>query len=252
MRFAKETGSAVFLVGHVTRGGGIAGPKTLEHIVDTVLYFEGDATHDFRILRAVKNRFGSVDEVGIFSMTSSGLRPVDNPSAAFLSGRDNETAGSAVTAVLEGTRPVLVEIQALAAKAGFGTPQRVATGLDQKRLAVLLAVLERRAGIPFHDLDVFLNVTGGMRLLEPGTDLAIVAALLSSVADRPAPADAIFIGEVGLGGEIRPVAATERRLAEAERLGFGRAYVSTRGALPAGLEAIRVAHVAELAGKLAA
>ncbi|MCI0690352.1 MAG: DNA repair protein RadA, partial [Sporichthyaceae bacterium] len=157
MRFAKDTGAAAILVGHVTRAGGIAGPKTLEHIVDTVVYFEGEPGGGFRVLRAVKNRFGSVDEVGVFEMTAAGLRPVDNPSAAFLSGRDSAAAGSAVTPLMEGTRPVLVEVQALAARAGFGTPQRVATGLDQKRLALLLAVLERRAGLPFHDLDVFLN-----------------------------------------------------------------------------------------------
>jgi DNA repair protein RadA/Sms len=219
MRFAKETGTAVILVGHVTRGGGIAGPKTLEHVVDTVVYFEGDASNDFRILRAVKNRFGSVDEVGIFEMTATGLRPVANPSAAFLSGRDDTSAGSAVTALMEGTRPVLVEIQALAAKAGFATPQRVATGLDHKRLAVLLAVMERRAGIPFHDLDVFLNVTGGVRLVETASDLGVAAALVSSVNDVPCRADTLFVGEVGLGGEVRPVPGTERRLAY--RVGAG-------------------------------
>ncbi len=252
MRFAKHSGCAVFLVGHVTRGGGIAGPKTLEHIVDTVLYFEGETTADFRVLRAAKNRFGSVDEVGIFEMTARGLEPVPNPSAAFLSGREAATAGSAVTALMEGTRPVLVEIQALAAKAGFGTPQRVATGLDHRRLAVLLAVLERRAGMPFHDLDVFLNVTGGMRLIEPASDLAIVAALVSSVTDRAPPSDAIFLGEVGLGGEIRPVPGVERRLGEAERLGFRRAIVSDRGKLPARLETVRISHVSKLAQNLAA
>jgi DNA repair protein RadA/Sms len=250
MRFAKDSGAAVFLVGHVTRGGGIAGPKTLEHIVDTVLYFEGDSTHDFRLLRAVKNRFGSVDEIGIFEMTARGLAPVANPSAAFLSGRDSETAGSAVTALMEGTRPVLVEIQALASKAGFGTPQRVATGLEHKRLAVLLAVLERRATVPFNDLDVFLNVTGGVRLVEPASDLAVVVALLSSVMDRPVPGDAVFLGEVGLGGEIRPVAGTERRLAEAERLGFRQAFVSSRGAVTTSLRTVRVGHVAQLSATL--
>jgi DNA repair protein RadA/Sms len=252
MRYAKESGAAVMLVGHVTRGGGIAGPKTLEHIVDTVLYFEGEGANDFRILRAVKNRFGSVDELGIFEMTAAGLLPVSNPSAAFLSGRDEDTAGSTVTALMEGTRPVLVEIQALAAKAGFGTPQRVATGLDQKRLSVLLAVLERRAGLPFHDLDVFLNVTGGMRLLEPASDLAIVAALVSSVNDRPAPGKALFLGEVGLGGEVRPVPGTDRRLGEAERLGFDTAFVSARASVQTSMKIISIKHVAELAGQLAA
>lgn len=256
MRFAKESGAAVLLVGHVTRGGVIAGPKTLEHIVDVVLYFEGESSQDYRVLRAVKNRFGSVDEVGVFAMTGGGLRPVANPSAAFLSGRDHAAPGSAVTAMMEGSRPMLIEIQALASRAGFGTPQRVATGLDHRRLAVLLAVLERRAGLKFHDLDVFVNVTGGVRLVEPASDLAVIAALCSSVADRPVPADALFVGEVGLGGEVRPTAAVERRLAEGERLGFRRAFVSARSKVgatgPAPLETIPIAHVAELARRLAA
>jgi DNA repair protein RadA/Sms len=252
MRFAKGSGAAVVLVGHVTRGGIIAGPKTLEHMVDTVVYFEGEASSGFRVLRAVKNRFGSVDEVGIFEMTAAGLVPVGNPSAAFLTGRYAQGAGSAVTALLEGTRPVLIEIQALAAKAGFGTPQRVATGLEHRRLAVLLAVLERRGGFPFHDLDVFVNVTGGVRLVEPASDLAVVAALLSSVTDRALPADAVFLGEVGLGGEVRPVVATERRLAEVERQGFRRAFVSARSQAPSRVELIPIAHVAELSARLAA
>jgi len=252
MRFAKDTGASVVLVGHVTRGGVIAGPKTLEHMVDTVLYFEDDVGSDFRILRAVKNRFGSVDEVGVFEMTTHGLQPVANPSAAFIAGRDVGTAGSAVTALMEGTRPVLVEIQALAAKAGFGTPQRVATGLEHRRLAVLLAVLERRAGLTFRDLDVFVNVTGGMRLIETASDLAVAAALCSSVYDRPLPADALFMGEIGLGGEIRPIAALERRLAEAERLGFRRVFVSSRSRTGAGLTTIPVGNVAELWSRVAA
>ncbi|MDH3496070.1 MAG: DNA repair protein RadA [Gemmatimonadota bacterium] len=252
MRYAKASGAAALLVGHVTRGGIIAGPKTLEHMVDTVVYFEGDPHSGFRILRAVKNRFGSVDEVGIFEMTSAGLSPVANPSAAFLAGRNADSAGTAVTALIEGTRPVLIEIQALAAKAGFGTPQRVATGLEHKRLAVLLAVLERRGGFPFHDLDVFVNVTGGVRLIEPASDLAVVAALVSSVTDRPLPADAVFLGEVGLGGEIRPVAGTDRRLAEAERQGFRRAYVAARSKVAGRVELIPIAHVTDLGARLAA
>ncbi len=252
MRFAKETGAAVILIGHVTRGGVIAGPKMLEHVVDTVLYFEGESNNHFRILRAVKNRFGSVDEVGIFEMTEGGLVGVSNPSAAFLAGRDPSTPGSAVTALMEGTRPVLIEIQALASQSGYGTPQRVATGLDHRRLAVLLAVLERRAGLKFHDLDVFVNVTGGVRLVEPASDLAVVAALSSSVSDRPVPSDTLFLGEVGLGGEIRPVAGVDRRLAEAERLGFRRAFVSARGKYDAQLNAIPIAHVRDLASRFAA
>jgi DNA repair protein RadA/Sms len=253
MRFAKEAGPAVVLVGHVTKGGGIAGPKTLEHIVDTVLYFEGESTLDHRILRAVKNRFGSVDEIGVFEMTSAGLVPVANPAAAFLAGRTTGVSGSAVTALMEGTRPMLVEIQALASKSGFGTPQRVATGLDHRRLAVLLAVLERRGGLPFGNLDVFVNVTGGVRLLEPSTDLAVLAALVSSVHDRPVPGDALFLGEVGLGGEVRPVAGVERRLAEASRQGFRRVFLSARSRLAAGsLDVVGLENIGELARRLAA
>ncbi|MEO8452010.1 MAG: DNA repair protein RadA [Gemmatimonadota bacterium] len=228
MRFAKETGISVIVVGHVTKGGTIAGPKTLEHIVDTVLYFEGESSLDYRLLRATKNRFGSVDELGVFAMTDRGLAGVPNPSAVFLAARSAGTSGSAVTALMEGTRPVLVEVQALAAPSGYGTPQRVATGVDPKRLAVLLAVLERRAGISFANLDVFVQVTAGVRLSEPGADLAVAAALLSSVANRPTHADSVFLGEVGLAGEVRPVAGVERRLAEAGRLGFTRAYGSGR------------------------
>ena len=252
MRFAKESGPAVFLVGHVTKGGGIAGPRTLEHIVDTVLYFEGEPTLDHRILRAVKNRFGSVDEIGVFRMTATGLEPVPDPAATFLAGRHTGVSGSAVTALMEGTRPMLVEVQALASKAGFGTPQRVATGLDQRRLAVLLAVLERRGALPVAALDVFVNVTGGVRLLEPSSDLAVLAALVSSVHDRPAPADALFLGEVGLGGEVRPVSGLERRLAEAERQGFTRVFLSSRSRVAAGLQVVAIEHVGELARRLVA
>ena len=218
----------MFVVGHVTKGGGIAGPKTLEHIVDTVLYFEGETGVDHRILRATKNRFGGVDEIGVFRMAQSGLVPVENPSELFLGDRHRTTSGSAVTALLEGTRPVLIEVQALAAKAGFGTPQRVATGYDSRRLALLLAVLDKRAEMSFAALDVFLNVVGGVRLHEPAGDLAVTAALASSVFDRPVPADAVFIGEVGLGGEIRPVSQAERRLAEAAKMGMTTAYLADR------------------------
>ena len=228
MRFAKESGVAIFVVGHVTKGGGIAGPKTLEHIVDTVLYFEGEGTLDHRVLRATKTRFGSVDEIGVFRMTQGGLVPVENPSELFLGDRLSDASGSAVTALLEGTRPVLVEIQGLAARAGFGTPQRVATGYDHRRLALLLAVLDKRAGLAFAQLDVFVNVVGGLRLQEPAGDLAIAAALASSVYDRPLPAGAVFLGEVGLGGEIRPVSQAERRIAEAERMGMRAVFLSER------------------------
>jgi DNA repair protein RadA/Sms len=253
MRFAKQTGAAVVVVGHVTKGGGIAGPKTLEHIVDTVLYFEGEATLDHRLLRATKNRFGSVDEIGVFTMTGHGLVPVPNPSALFLDARSSGTSGSAVTALMEGTRPMLVEVQALAARSGFGTPQRVATGLDQKRLAVLLAVLERRGGTSFADLDVFVQVTAGVRLTEPASDLAVATALLSSVLNRPSPPDALFLGELGLGGEIRPVGGLERRLVEASRLGFRRVFASGRtSGQVAGLTLVGLDHVDQLVPAFAA
>lgn len=233
MRFAKDSGTAVFVVGHVTKGGGIAGPKTLEHIVDTVLYFEGDGSLDQRILRATKNRFGGVDEIGVFRMTSQGLVAVENPSELFLGDRLATASGSAVTALMEGTRPLLVEVQALAAKAGFGTPQRVATGYDHRRLALLLAVLDKRAGLPFPQLDVFVNVVGGLRMQEPAGDLAVAAALASSVYDRVLPSDAVFLGEVGLAGEVRPISQVERRIAEADTMGMHTAYVPRRS-LPTG------------------
>ena len=253
MRFAKQSGTAVIVVGHVTKGGGIAGPKTLEHIVDTVLYFEGEVTLDYRLLRTTKNRFGSVDELGVFSMTEHGLIAVPNPSAVFLAARADGISGSAVTALMEGTRPVLVEVQALAARSGYGTPQRVAGGLDPKRLAVLLAVLERRAETSFAELDVFVQVTAGVRLTEPGADLAVAAALLSSLYNRPAPADVIFLGEIGLGGEIRPSGAIERRIAEAARLGFRRVFGSSRSTSQvAGVSLVGLDHVEQLVRALAA
>ncbi len=253
MRFAKERGTAVVVVGHVTKGGGLAGPKTLEHIVDTVLYFEGESTLDHRLLRATKNRFGSVDELGVFSMTSQGLVPVDNPSEVFLAARAPDTPGSAVTALIEGTRPVLVEVQALAAPSGYGTPQRVATGVDPRRLAVILAVLERRSGLSFASSDVFVQVTAGVRLTEPAADLAIAAALVSSLKDRPAPAGALFLGELGLGGEIRPIGAMERRLAEAARHGFVAAFQSSRSrATVPGIDSRGLDHIHQLVRALAA
>lgn len=251
MRFAKESGTAVFVVGHVTKGGGIAGPKTLEHIVDTVLYFEGESTLDYRVLRATKNRFGSVDEIGVFRMTTEGLLPVENPSALFLGDRaDTVASGSAVTALIEGSRPVLLEIQGLAAKAGYGTPQRVCAGFDARRLALLLAVLDKRAGLSFAQLDVFLNVVGGVQAGEPAADLAVAAALASSVYDRALARDAVFIGELGLGGEIRAVSQVDRRLAEAEKMGMRTAYVSERGQPRRAPKSLRVVGVADLTALL--
>ena len=247
MRYAKESGTAVFVVGHVTKDGGIAGPKTLEHIVDTVLYFEGEGSLDYRVLRATKNRFGSVDEIGVFRMTEQGLLPVENPSALFLGDREKHHAsGSAVSATLEGSRPILIEVQALAVKAGFGTPQRVATGFDGRRLALLLAVLDKRAGLSFAQLDVFLNVVGGVRMQEPAGDLAVAAALASSVYDKELPADAVFIGEIGLGGEIRAVSQIERRIAEAEKMGRKVAYVGERSVPKRTPRAIRVEGVRDI------
>jgi DNA repair protein RadA/Sms len=252
-RYAKQTGTAVFVVGHVTKGGMVAGPKTLEHIVDAVLYFEGSGTLDHRILRATKNRFGAADELGVFRMAESGLVAVANPSELFLRERAQGVSGSAVAATMEGTRPLLVEIQALCTRASYGAAQRVSTGFDRQRLALLLAVLEKRGGVPYGDLDVFLNVVGGVRIGETASDLAVAAALASAVFDRGAPADAVFVGEVGLGGELRPVAHTERRLGEAARMGFRTAYLAKRGVprkLPDGIEATGLDNVGELLERL--
>ena len=252
-RFAKQTGIAVFVVGHVTKDGAIAGPRTLEHIVDTVLYFESSSGQDHRVLRATKNRFGGVDEIGVFRMTAAGLAPVANPSELFLGDRSSGAPGSAVVAAIEGTRPLLAEVQALATKAPYGAPQRVSTGIAHQRLALLLAVLEKHASLRFGQLDVFLNVAGGLRLAEPAGDAAVAAALASTVFDRAVPADAVFIGELGLGGELRPVGQMERRLAEAARMGFRTAYLSPRavpGTLPAGLRAVPIPNVRALVAEL--
>lgn len=252
-RYAKGSGAAVFLVGHVTKGGTVAGPKTLEHIVDTVLYFEGTGELDHRLLRATKNRFGGVDEIGVFRMTAAGLDPVANPSELFLRERTVGVSGAAVVATMEGSRPLLVEVQGLCTKASYGAPQRVSTGFDRQRLALLLAVLEKRAGIPFGQLDVFLNVVAGVRMVETAGDLAVVAALASSVFDREVPGDAVFLGELGLGGEIRAVGHIERRLAESARMGFKRAFVPHRAVPPKpprGIEVVALESVGELVEKL--
>jgi len=221
--FAKRRGVAVILVGHVTKEGQIAGPRVVEHMVDTVLYFEGERGHQFRILRAVKNRFGPADEIGVFEMTGGGLAQVTNPSALFLSDRGTASPGSAVFAGIEGTRPVLTEIQALVAPSNLGTPRRTVVGLDSGRLSTILAVLEARCGIPFAGLDVFLNVAGGMRVSEPAADLAVAAALLSAREDVALPPDMVLFGEISLSGALRPVGQTENRLKEASKLGFSQA-----------------------------
>jgi len=251
-RMSKRREMATFIVGHVTKEGGIAGPRTLEHIVDVVLYFDSPAGLDHRIVRATKNRFGAADEIAIFHMGPSGLEAVANPSALFLQGRQQRASGSAVSAALEGTRPVLVEVQALVSRSVYSAPQRVATGFDGRRLALLLAVLERRARLRTADLDVFINVVGGLRLAEPAADLAVVSAVASAVRDQVLDPDAVFAGEVGLGGEIRPVSQLERRLAEAGRLGFRRAFVAetSTAAKRTPVELARVSNVAGLLGDL--
>jgi DNA repair protein RadA/Sms len=225
-RYAKETNTPIFIIGHITKDGSIAGPKLLEHIVDVVLQFEGDQNYSYRILRTLKNRFGSTDEIGIYAMQSNGLRQVSNPSELLLSQKDDELSGSAVAATLEGQRPILIETQALVSKAVYGTPQRSATGFDLRRLGMLLAVLEKRCGFQFPMNDVFLNIAGGIRVDDPAIDLAIVAALISSLVDISIPHHVAFAGEVGLSGEIRAVSRIEQRIQEADRLGFKEMYVS--------------------------
>lgn len=220
MRLAKTQGAAMFLVGHVTKEGAIAGPRVLEHMVDAVLYFEGDRQHAWRILRAVKNRFGSVNELGLFEMRDTGMVPVENPSELLLSQRARDASGSVVTCGLEGTRPMLVDVQALVARTPFGMPRRTADGLDNARVALLLAVLEKRAGLRLYDQDVYINVAGGMTLSEPSADLPLCMAIASSLRDKPLPRDAVVFGEVGLSGEVRAVAHADRRLAECHRMGF--------------------------------
>ena len=225
VRYAKESGTSVFLVGHVTKEGGIAGPRVLEHMVDAVLYFEGESGSRFRILRAFKNRFGAVNELGVFAMGDKGLREVPNPSAIFLSAHAQPTAGSAVMVTREGTRPLLVEVQALVDQSSLGNPRRVALGLEQNRLAMLLAVLHRHGGAAVYDQDVFVNVVGGIRVQETAADLPVLLAVLSSFRDRPLPDKTVAFGEVGLSGEIRPVPNGEERLKEAATHGFLRAIV---------------------------
>ena len=225
IRYAKEQGTALVLVGHVTKDGNIAGPRVLEHMVDVVMSFEGERSHQYRILRALKNRYGAVDEIGVFAMAQEGLEEVENPSMLFLSGRDAPLAGSAVFPAMEGTRPVLVEIQALIVKLQSGaTPRRAVVGWDNGRLAMLLAVLESRCGLNFSAAEVYLNVAGGYRLADPAADLAVAAALVSALADRALPDRSVWFGEVSLAGEIRPVAHSGLRLREAAKLGFESAH----------------------------
>lgn len=225
VRYAKQTGTAIFLVGHVTKEGSLAGPRVLEHMVDTVLYFEGESDGRLRMLRAVKNRFGAVNELGVFAMTDRGLKEVSNPSAIFLTRTGGEVPGSVVMATWEGSRPMLVEVQALVDTSHLGNPRRVTLGLDQNRLAMLLAVLHRHGGIPTYDQDVFINVVGGVKVLETAADLALLATVISSLRNRPLSQELLVFGEVGLSGEIRPVPSGQERLKEAAKHGFRRAIV---------------------------
>ncbi len=253
IRYAKAQGSALVLVGHVTKEGQIAGPKVIEHMVDTVLYFEGDRGHAFRILRAAKNRFGATDEIGVFEMASEGLREVANPSELFLGDRQSTTPGSAVFAGVEGTRPILVEIQALVVPSGLGTPRRAVVGWDTSRLAMLLAVIDARCGISFAQHDVYLNVAGGLKITEPAADLAAAAALLSSISNVALAAERVYFGEISLSGAVRPAGHMLARLKEAQKLGFKQVFLPAAGELDAGglkLALSRITHVKGLAEAL--
>ena len=225
MLFAKRSNVPVFIVGHVTKEGTIAGPRVLEHIVDTVLYFEGDRGHSYRILRTIKNRFGSTNEIGIFEMSDAGLKEVENPSELFLSERPMNVSGSAVVASLEGTRPLMVELQALVSQTNFGMPRRTSIGVDFNKVNLLVAVLEKRAGLHLGGMDIFINVAGGLKIVEPAADLGIIAAVTSSARDIPLGQRTFVFGEVGLSGEVRAVAQAEARLREASKIGFKKAVV---------------------------
>jgi DNA repair protein RadA/Sms len=248
VEMAKSDGIATFLIGHVTKDGALAGPKVLEHMVDCVLYFEGEANHAFRILRAAKNRFGSVNEIGVFEMAKDGLREVRNPSQLFLSERADDTSGSVVVCTLEGTRPLLIEVQALASPSPLAMPRRVATGFDVNRVALLIAILEKRVGLHLHGEDVYLNVAGGIRVTEPAVDLGVATAIASSFRDRPIHPRTVIMGEVGLGGEVRAIPHLDARLREAEKLGFQQAVIPEPshplGALAGKLQITPVATVA--------
>jgi len=253
-RFAKKSGAAVVLVGHVTKDGQIAGPRVVEHMVDAVLYFEGDSSHTFRILRGVKNRYGATDEIGVFEMTALGLSEVANPSALFLDQRDEGSAGSAVFAGMEGTRPVLVEIQALVSPSPLGTPRRAVVGWDAARLSMVLAVLETRCGVRIGANDIYLNVAGGLKVNEPAADLAVAAALVSSLTGTPLPADCVYFGEISLAGGVRPVVHASLRLREAHKLGFATAATGRLGAgdKAGGIAVNEFTALADLAARIAA
>jgi DNA repair protein RadA/Sms len=252
VRFAKKSGCVLILVGHVTKDGQIAGPRVVEHLVDAVIYFEGERGMPFRILRAVKNRFGPTDEIGVFEMLEQGLVETPNPSALFLGGAGERPSGAAVFAGVEGSRPVLVEIQALAAPTAYGTPRRAVVGWDSSRLAMILAVLETRCGLSFSGRDVYLSVAGGLRITEPAADLAVAAALISALADRPLPKDCVIFGEVALSGEVRPAGRADLRLKEAAKLGFSSAFAPPQKR-NGGSEAVKmrkISHIADLAAAI--
>ncbi|MCC3304847.1 DNA repair protein RadA [Sneathiella sp. HT1-7] len=247
IRLARKTGTSVILVGHVTKDGQIAGPRVLEHMVDTVLYFEGDRGHQFRILRAVKNRFGATDEIGVFEMSDAGLKEVANPSSLFISSPDKTISGASVFAGMEGTRPLLVEIQGLVAATAQATPRRAVVGWDNARLAMILAVLDTRCDLSFSGSEVYLNVAGGLRVQEPAADLAVAAALVSSVSDIPVPPGSLFLGEIGLSGEVRPVGQTDARLKEAAKLGFTTAIIPAGSKVKSGsMKIIEIEHLREI------
>lgn len=250
VRFAKQTNTMLFIVGHVTKEGTLAGPRVLEHMVDTVLYFEGEKDNRYRVIRAVKNRFGAVNELGVFAMTDKGLREINNPSAIFLSGYRDNAAGSTVMVTWEGSRPLLVEVQALVDETHLGNPRRVAVGLDQNRLAILLAVLHRHGGVATYDQDVFVNVVGGVRITETAADLALLLAILSSLRNRPLPKDLVVFGEVGLAGEIRPVQSGQERLKEAVKHGFKHAIVPAANAPKHSISGLEINAVDTLADAL--
>lgn len=252
-RFAKASGTCIILVGHVTKEGALAGPRVLEHMVDTVLYFEGDTQSSFRLIRAFKNRFGAVNELGVFAMTEKGLREVSNPSSLFLSHHGEQVPGSCVMVTQEGTRPLLVEIQALVDETHVSNPRRLSVGLEQNRLAMLLAVLHRHAGIPCFDQDVFVNAVGGVKITEPGADLAVLLAIVSSLKNKPLPKKTVVFGEVGLAGEIRPVQRGQERLKEAAKLGFTQAIIPKANKpkqVIAGIEVILVDRVEDTVAKM--
>ena len=249
LKYAKSTATSIFIIGHITKDGAIAGPKILEHIVDVVLQFEGDSNNVYRILRGIKNRFGATFEIGVFEMLDDGLRGVDNPSEILLTHYEEPLSGIAVGASADGVRPYLIEVQALVSGAAYGTPQRTATGFDARRMSMLLAVVEKRIGLKMFQKDVFLNFAGGFKVADPGLDLAVVAAVVSSYYDRPVSTGVCCAGEIGLSGEVRPAPRTEQRISEAARLGFKRIIVSgylARGKRPKGIEIVQINSIDQL------